>query len=215
MKNLADIKLSRRAVLAIATLAGMLFITAGALAVSSIDISNPRNGSPMPPPRGAITLVEFGDFQCGHCARFALQAMPAINREYIQTGKITFRYRHYPFLSPVSTKAAEAAECARDQGKFYAYHNRVFELTAQRETIDQEELEGAARDTGLNMDQFQGCVERREHKMRVEQDKEYGQSLGVLGTPSLFLNGQQVRWRNYLDLREQIDRLIANRVPGN
>ena len=74
-----------------------------------------------------ITIVEFSDFQCSLCRKFWKETLPRIETEYVNTGKAQFIYRHLAVLGPVSERAAEAAECAREQGKFWAYHDRLFE----------------------------------------------------------------------------------------
>ena len=73
-------------------------------------------------------LTEFGDFQCPYCARFAVGLMPDIKRDLVDTGMVSFDYRHYPFLGPESYMAAEASECARDQDQFQQYHDQLYLL---------------------------------------------------------------------------------------
>ena len=85
-----------------------------------LDGNDDANGNPANPRTPVI--VEFGDFQCPYCARFALNTLPALRRDVLNDSAARFEYRHFPFLSPESTMAAEASECARDQGRFDAYH---------------------------------------------------------------------------------------------
>jgi hypothetical protein len=74
-----------------------------------------------------VTIVEFSDFQCTYCRKFWKETLPRIQAEYIDTGKVWFVYRHFVTFGPVSERAAEAAECAGEQGQFWAYHDRLFE----------------------------------------------------------------------------------------
>ena len=89
---------------------------------SLLLINNPLNRGTPPDetleaePGEKPLLTEFGDFQCPHCAGFALNILPALEHDLIETGTVRFEYRHYPFLGPESFAAAEASECARDQG---------------------------------------------------------------------------------------------------
>ncbi len=157
-----------------------------------------------------LLLTEFGDFQCPHCARFGLAVLPALERDLIGPGTVRFEYRHYPFLGPESFDAAEASECARDQGVFREYHDVLLQLTAREERLTRERLVSTARDLGLETLRFSLCLESGEKKARVLEDLEYGSNLGVRGTPTLFLDRKEVRWRSYSDLKEQILRRAGN-----
>ncbi len=149
-------------------------------------------------------LTEFGDFQCPHCANFALTILPALEHDLIEPGTIRFEYRHYPFLGQESHAAAEASECARDQGMFRDYHDLLLQSTARGETFTPESLAETARNLDLEPAKFNQCLENGEKRTRVLEDLEYGSSLGVQGTPSLFMDGKLVKWRNYRDLRDQL-----------
>ena len=102
--------------------------------------------------------------------------------------------------------AAEASECARDQDQFQQYHDRLYLLiiTQRIQAITQESIEETARLLSLDLNRFRRCVSARTYKDRVKQDKAYGRSLGVQGTPSLFINGERIYWDSYDDLKNQI-----------
>ena len=218
---------TKRAVLNRIAFIIMVIIPAATLAVgTAIIIANtesPPGETPQWAPPGETrtdqaqageipTLVEFGDFQCPYCARFALGVLPALRNELIRNGTIRFEYRHYPFLGPESTNAAEAAECARDQNKFDAYHDRIYQITAARERITRDRLEQIATETGLEMAQFNKCTEERTHQGRVRADREYGRELGVRGTPSLVMDGEILAWNSYQDLVNQVRQKAAART---
>ena len=156
-------------------------------------------------------LTEFGDFQCPYCARFAMGAMQEIRRDLVDTGLIRFEYRHYPFLGPESFMAAEASECARDQGQFRQYHDQVYRsaLTGRSGPVTKESLEETARLLSLDTDEFRACTQNRIHEDRVKQDRDYGRSLGVQGTPSLYIDEEKLRWESYQDLRDQLSAKIG------
>ena len=167
-----------------------------------LDGNADANGNPAT--QRTPVIVEFGDFQCPYCARFALNTLSALRRDVLNDGAARFEYRHYPFLSPESTMAAEASECARDQGRFDAYHDGVYELLVKREGISAASLGEVAGRLGLDMAGYEACTRNRTHRERVEADKEYGRSLGVQGTPSLFIDGEQLDWYSYRNLVSQI-----------
>ena len=157
-------------------------------------------------------LTEFGDFQCPYCARFAVALMPEIKRDLIDTGMVRFEYRHYPFLGPESQMAAEAAECARDQDQFQQYHGQLYLsiITWQLQSITTESLEEPARLLSLDLGKYRSCVSARVHEDRGKQDKAYGRSLGVRGTPSLFIDGEKIDWNSYQDLKDRIAQIARH-----
>lgn len=149
-------------------------------------------------------IVEFADFQCGYCAQFALKTLPLLQRDIIDEGIARFEYRHFPFLSPESTTAAEASECARDQGMFMEYHNGVYDMLARREGMGAGNLRGVAEGLGLDLAEFDACTRERVHREKVEADKEYGRRLGVRGTPAFYIDGETLDWYSYRSLVEGI-----------
>ena len=152
-------------------------------------------------------LTEFGDFQCPHCAKFALDILPALEHDLIETGTIQFEYRHYPFLGPESFSAAEASECARDQGEFNEYHLELYRLTFRGKSHTPELLRETALEMDLDPTAFDQCLRSGVKRARVLEDREYGRTLGVRGTPTLFIDGRTIRWNSYPDLREKIRRI--------
>jgi protein-disulfide isomerase len=82
-------------------------------------------------PNAPVTFIEYGDYQCPFCARFFTDVEPLIRDQYVKTGKVKIIFRSYPFLGAESTAAAEAAECAKDQGKFWEYHDALYTAESQ------------------------------------------------------------------------------------
>ena len=211
-------------------LARIMVLAAAALGILTISLlittqgNPPRTGAEATPPgalRGMVVpppgdnarplLTEFGDFQCPYCGHFALAVMPALREEFIEPGHIHFEYRHYPFLGDESIRAAEASECARDQGQFNQYHDAIYHglITGKMPSITDKALEEKARFLGMNQAQFRHCTTARTHKDRVRQDHAYGRSLNVEGTPTLFLGQEKVTWSSYEDLRRQLQDSIT------
>ncbi len=138
-----------------------------------------------------VEIIEFSDFQCPFCARFYSDTLPQLEKEYIKTGKAKLVYRDFPLTSihPYAQKAAEAAECADDQGKFWEMHNKIFDNQAAIGVID---LKKYADELGLDTAKFNSCLDSGKYASEVQKDLTDGQAAGVSGTPSFFVNGKKI-----------------------
>jgi protein-disulfide isomerase len=137
------------------------------------------------PSDAAITLVEYGDYECPHCGR----AYPAVKAIQEQLGdKLRFVFRNFPLaqLHPHAELAAETAEAAAAQGKFWEMHGALFE---HQRAFELEDLVGYASQLGLDAKRIVHDLERRVHRARVEEDFISGARSGVNGTPTFFING--------------------------
>lgn len=132
-----------------------------------------------------ITIVEFSDFQCSFCRKFWKETLPKIEAEYIKTGKARLIYRHLVLLGPVSEHAAEAASCAHEQGKFWAYHDALFERHG-RVSSDAGLVEQLRLDPGA----FTACLSSGRHKERILGESVVARGLGASGTPAFLINGK-------------------------
>jgi protein-disulfide isomerase len=141
-----------------------------------------------------IVVVEFSDFQCPFCGRFFRTVEPDVRKQYIDTGKVTFVYKHMAILGQESIWAGEAAECAADQGKFWEYHDLVFSRQSgeNQGAFTKENLLGFAKELNLDMSKFEPCLKNDQTLDRVQADTQEGQAAGVRGTPSFFINGQPI-----------------------
>ncbi|MBI3046033.1 MAG: DsbA family protein [Candidatus Harrisonbacteria bacterium] len=144
-----------------------------------------------------VTLVEYSDFQCPFCGRFFSQSEPQIREDYVKAGKVKFVYRHFAFLGPESAAAANAAECAKDEGKFWLYHDEIF----KEEILDGQEYNGNLNRTtflkladkiGLNKNDFASCLDSNKYAKKVENDYNVAQQAGVQATPTVFVNGRKL-----------------------
>lgn len=133
-----------------------------------------------------LTLVEFSDYQCPYCGRHFNQTVPQLLSEYIQTGKVRYVIRDFPLESihPQAFKAAEAARCAGEQGKYWDMHNR---LMANQTALDAKGLSAHAQALGLDLPAFQKCLDSDKQATKVRKDIEDGEKAGVEGTPTFFL----------------------------
>lgn len=163
-------------------------------------------------PAGArVTLVEYGDFECPSCG-----ATHPILREVRRAfgPNLRFIFRHYPLRDnhPSAEMAAQAAEAAGAQGKFWEMHDRLYE---HQDALDQRALARHARKIGLDVAKFESDLAARTYATRVERDVETGRASGVRGTPSLLIN--EVMYRGPRDRASLVAALataaIAPAVP--
>jgi Na+/H+ antiporter NhaA len=139
------------------------------------------------PADAPVTLVEYGDFECPYCGR----AEPILRELVSEYGSdIRFVFRHLP-LSDVhdhAQLAAEAAEAAGAQGRFWEMHDLLFD---HQDALTARDLMGYANELGLDLEEFHGDIKRHEHAARVARDVESAELSGVAGTPTFFINGQR------------------------
>ena len=135
-----------------------------------------------------ITLLEYSDFECPFCSRFHPTLVQAVN-EY--KGKVRWVYRHFPLSSihPNAQKAAEASECASEQGKFWEMADKMFEKQAQGLSIAQ--LSTLAKEAGVrDIKKFDTCVSSGKYAQLVAADLASGEAAGVTGTPGTIVMGK-------------------------
>jgi protein-disulfide isomerase len=134
-------------------------------------------------PDAQVTIVEFSDFQCPFCGRYVRQTFAQIDREYVETGKLRYVVRNLPLeqLHPDAFRAAEAAECAGAQGKYWEMHERLF---AHQDALGADELTQHAAAVGVDMPAFRQCLDSGARAERIRQDMADAQAAGITGTPT-------------------------------
>lgn len=159
-----------------------------------------------------VTIVEFSDFQCPFCKSFIDDTYQQLDEQYIKTGKVKFAFRHYPLtvIHPNAPKAAEAAECANEQDKFWEYHDVLFKnqetWSPQSSTTFADSLTDYAGQVGLDTVQFRSCLDSGKYKQKVDDDLTAGQAIQVGGTPAFFINGKRVTGAvPFADLQKTIE----------
>jgi protein-disulfide isomerase len=162
--------------------------SAPTLDISKIDLSKAQVKGKS---TAKVTIVEYSDFQCSYCARAETQAVVQIIKDYVDTGKARFIFRQFPLTSlhQYAVKAAEAAECAGDQGKFWEMHDKLF---ANQQALDLESLKKYAADLGLDTTKFNTCLTGGTKQAIVQAQFNEGSAFGVSGTPTFFVNGKQI-----------------------
>ena len=133
-----------------------------------------------------MTIVEFSDSHCPFCKR-VVPTLAQFETQYGDKVQLVFRDDPIDQLHPGARKAHEAAQCANDQGKFWAYHDALF---AQAPQTSPEQLKASAQDVGLDLPAFEQCFSSGIYQATVQQDVEEGTRAGVTGTPAFFINGR-------------------------
>lgn len=140
------------------------------------------------PEDAPITIIEFSDFQCPYCSRFHNTLVQAME-EY--PNDIKWVFKHFPLdrIHPYARKAAEAAECAGDQDKFWEYNDGLFN---NQRSINSNYLSTLAKEIGLDVSEFEECLDSGKYEDKVQADFDMGKANGISGTPGWFINGQKV-----------------------
>jgi protein-disulfide isomerase len=180
------------------------------------------DGSPYMGDKNAkVTVIEFSDYQCPFCARHFTATLPQLVSDYVKTGKVKYVLRDFPLqgLHPAALRAAEAAHCAGEQGKYWEMHDRL--LNSQR-ALGEKELPEYAKAVGVDVSKFEQCVSSGKYESQVRRDEEEAKKAGVSGTPSFFLGLTQqnetkikaakmlVGAQPYPSFKEAIDGLLTS-----
>ena len=138
----------------------------------------------MGPENAPVTLIEFSDFQCPYCRRVQ-SVLKRLMTAY--QGQVKLVFRDFPLrqVHPEAQKAAEAAQCANDQGQFWPYHDRLFAVTE----LKVDDLKGYAAEMGLDAESFNTCLDSGKYSQEVQNDIDDARVAGVNATPSFFVNG--------------------------
>jgi protein-disulfide isomerase len=175
-------------------------------------------------PDARLTIVEFSDFECPFCGRYSRDTFDQVQRAYVDTGKVRYAFRHYPLESmhPRALKAGVAAECSREQGKFWELHTRLF---ADQQKLSDADLRAQAGAAGVNLGAFDRCLAAPPVLAKIRRDLDEGARAGVTGTPFFFLGVAQkdgtVKVLNRLSgaqpfdaFKTAIDALLASPNPA-
>ncbi len=147
---------------------------------------------PLGDPEAPVTLVEFGDYQCGFCHRHFEQTEPAIVSEYVETGLVKMYFKDFIVIGPDSVTAALAAQCARDQDLYWEFHDAIYENYQGEQSgwaSDSELVRIASTVEGLDDDQWLGCMQDGKYVEAVNASSQDARDLGLSGTPAFFVIG--------------------------
>ncbi len=161
-----------------------------------------------------VQIVEFADFSCPHCREFHEQTHEQLLEEFIEPGLVSLEYHYVAFLGPGSVRAAQAAECANDQGAFWEMHDLLF-LRQASGAFTEENLKDFAREVqgvkkDFNVGEFDSCLSSEAKKSIVEAQMKDADRQGVNSTPTFFVNGEKISGNQSIEaMRTTINRYLG------
>lgn len=140
-----------------------------------------------------VTITEFSEFYCPYCARFTWETLPKLVEEYVKKDLVKVVFRNFPVHGEPAILAALAGECAHEQGRFWEYHDRLFNAVfKENRQLNAAGLIELAASLGLDGPAFEDCLTSERYRANLEEDIAEGRRLGVRGTPSFSINGRMV-----------------------
>ncbi len=141
-----------------------------------------------------VVLIEYSEFQCPFCGKFARDTEPTLLKEYVDKGLLRIEWRDFPYLGPESKTAAYAGRAAAAQGKFWEFHDAMYaeQQPPNSGKLTVDHLAGIAAKIGLDVARFRKDLADPKIQAPVWQDFSEGQSIGVTGTPAFLINGNPV-----------------------
>jgi protein-disulfide isomerase len=141
-----------------------------------------------------VVLIDYSEFQCPFCGKFARDTKPTLVKEYVDKGLLRIEWRDFPYLGPESGTAAHAGRAAAAQGKFWEFHDAMYadQKPPNSGALTEDHLAAVAEKIGLDVARFRKDLADPKVQAPVEQDFSEGQSIGVTGTPAFLINGNPV-----------------------
>jgi len=141
-----------------------------------------------------VTVVEYADFQCPICKHAETSVVSQIERDYVTSGQVKIEFRMFPFLGQDSFNAAQAAEAARDQGKFWEYHDALYNAQGVENSgaFSYDKLVALAQKIGLDVPAFEAALSGNVHLADVQKEADTARSSGVSSTPTFFIGDKKI-----------------------
>jgi protein-disulfide isomerase len=138
-----------------------------------------------------ITMVEFGDYQCFFCNRYFHETEHEVLKNYVETGKVKILFKDFTIIGPDSINAAHATHCANEEGKFWEYHNILYNNWTGENNgwASSENLFKFAKEIGLDTDNFSECMLEARYQDMIIASNNDAKALGIDGTPGFFIIG--------------------------
>lgn len=153
-----------------------------------------------------VVMVNYSEFQCPFCGKFARDTAPTLIEKYVADGTLRIEWRDFPYLGQESMTAALAGAAAAEQGKFWEFHDALFDqqLPPNSGNLDQEYVETKAAEVGLDVAAFRAAMDATVAERRVALDFREGQTIGVSGTPAFVINGVPVMGAQPTEVFEEV-----------
>ncbi|MFZ3554921.1 DsbA family protein [Streptomyces sp. BH055] len=140
-----------------------------------------------------VVLIEYADFKCGYCGKFARDTEPDLVKKYVDDGTLRIEWRNFPIFGADSQSAARAAWAAGEQGRFWQFHKAAYADGAKDKGFGADRLDALAREAGVkDLDRFRTDREGKAAQAAVKQDSDEAYALGATSTPSFLINGQPI-----------------------
>lgn len=203
------------AVVAVLAVAALIYLgnSSSTQPVASVPPGVVQNGQVRGQPNAPVTIDEWADFQCPACGLFVRNTESQLLTTYIAQGKVKLVFHDFAFLGQESNWAAEAAQCAGEQSKFWEFHDKLYasQRGENQGAFSKDNLKKFASDLGLGP-QFGSCLDSGRYAQAIRDEQKTGQGLGVKSTPTLFVNGKKLEGAYSFDeLKAIIDPLLAGR----
>lgn len=169
------------------------------------------SGRSIGPDTAPVTVVAWEDFQCPYCKQANQTIVAPLIRDYVNQGLVQFRYKQFAFIGQESVWAAEASECADEQGKFWDYHDILFDNQPVENTggYSKKRLEQFATKLGLDAQSFNTCLDTDRYKKLIEDELKQGkQDMQITSTPTFFVDGERVTNNDYSVVKAMIDKAL-------
>lgn len=168
--------------------------------VSQIDTTLPKvqsEGYAIGSDSAKVEVTEFGDFECPACGRFAVLTEPDVRKNFVATGKVRWRFIDFPLDVHRNTwQASRAAACADEQGKFWDFHDQLYQTqdqwNSEATTNPDKFMKQVARQLGLNTSQFDQCVDSKKYQAKIQAHLAIGEQRHVNSTPTFLIGDKQV-----------------------
>jgi protein-disulfide isomerase len=165
------------------------------------------------PADAKVVITEYGDFQCPACKAFALDTEPKLKADFANKGLARVSFRQMAFIGDESILAAEASECANEQGQFWEFYTKLYQNQAGENVgaITKDSLAGYAQELKLDGTKFNTCLSTHKYRAKVQRETNEGQQKGVYQTPSVLINDKLIEWGgDYTKLQELVNNAIQN-----
>ena len=155
-----------------------------------VELGAPTRGDEGAP----VVMVEYADFQCPFCGKFARDVEPELVKKYVESGTLRMEWRDFPYLGQESVNAALAARAAQEQGKFWEYHDLLYrnQGSLNSKAFSDEKLIAFAEEAGLDTKRLESDFTSGKYERAVSRDLQEGSSKGIVGTPTFLINDEML-----------------------